>query len=151
MVSAKAIIVNSDGKVLVLTNSHMGVNPDLAYSPDLPGGTVEPGETADEALVREVQEEIGINISDAPRKQLAEYYHPKGLTLVIYLVWANVRDVSLREEHCAFSWFGLTQAQRLGWWDGYQDLFTKVETALNESGKGVEFPDYIEATAFASA
>ena len=53
-VSAKVIIMSKDGKALVLRKDK-GI-------PDLPGGKVEPGETPEAALIRELYEELGIEI-----------------------------------------------------------------------------------------
>ncbi len=143
-VSVKALIVNSDDKFLVLTNSHMGV-PHLAYRPDLPGGTMEPGETKLGALVREVQEEIGIDISNAPRKLLGAGRGKDGqLRVELYAVWANIRDFELDEEHCALHWLSLKDLKRQPWWPGYRELFLQVDSLLIGNDTR-EFPEYRKA------
>jgi 8-oxo-dGTP diphosphatase len=45
----------------------------------LPGGGVEAGESDDEAVRREVREEVGLTVSGAPRR-LWEYPYPSGPT-----------------------------------------------------------------------
>jgi ADP-ribose pyrophosphatase YjhB (NUDIX family) len=55
-VAVKALIRNGEGKVLVCMNSYPG-------EPwDLPGGTLNAGEHPHDALVREVKEELGVDI-----------------------------------------------------------------------------------------
>lgn len=145
------MIVNSDGKFLVLTNSYLDVKPELAYAPDFPGGTLEPGETEVEALVRETKEELGIDISHAPIKKITQCGSPdQGFVVTLYLVWANIRDVNLSEEHCMFSWLTLEQMRRLPWWGGYQQLFRNMELLLTPVN-GREFAEYTQATFYAAA
>lgn len=132
-VSAKAIIVNSDGKFLVLANSNLGYDTHLAYISDFPGGTVEVGETTEQALIREVKEEIGIDITSASREYLLDVtVPPRFYTVEFYLVWANVRDVMLDEEHCMFSWLTLEQMSNLGWWRGNVHMINKLKKRLND-------------------
>jgi len=52
-----ALIFNKEGKLLV---TRRAIEPDIGKI-DLPGGFVDPGETAEEALKRELQEELGIS------------------------------------------------------------------------------------------
>ncbi|OLE90610.1 MAG: hypothetical protein AUF79_09750 [Crenarchaeota archaeon 13_1_20CM_2_51_8] len=54
-----ALIVNEEGKIL-LTKSHKWFNK---YT--LPGGHIEVGETMKEAIIREVKEEVGLDVEVA--------------------------------------------------------------------------------------
>ena len=60
-------ILECGGKILLIER---GKDPGKGKL-DLPGGFVEPKETAEEALSREVREEIGINVG--PLKYLGSY------------------------------------------------------------------------------
>ena len=53
--TASALIINGEGKVLLVNHRKLGV---WLY----PGGHVEEGETPDEAVVREVREETGLDV-----------------------------------------------------------------------------------------
>jgi 8-oxo-dGTP pyrophosphatase MutT (NUDIX family) len=53
--TASALIINKDGKVLLVNHKKLGV---WLY----PGGHVEWHETPDEAVIREVKEETGVNV-----------------------------------------------------------------------------------------
>lgn len=53
-----ALIVDSKGKLMLVTR---GVEPDYGKL-DLPGGFVDPGESVEEALLRELNEELGISV-----------------------------------------------------------------------------------------
>mgnify|MGYP000849574406 CR=1 FL=1 len=147
--SAKAAIINSDGKFLVLTNSFWEEYPGPAYAPDFPGGTLNLGETSEQGLIREVKEEIGIDLTHAPRRPLMYCSLPMmDYAVDIYLVHANIRDINLDEEHCMFSWLTLEQMRALPWWGGYRHLFNQLEQHLSGL-ETAEFIEYTEAIAYA--
>ena len=54
-VSAKGVLINSEGRVLLLKNER--------NMWELPGGRIEQGEQPEQALIREIDEEIGITVS----------------------------------------------------------------------------------------
>ncbi|MEU0154247.1 NUDIX hydrolase [Micromonospora fulviviridis] len=58
-VAAGALFVNHEGHVLL-------VRPTYKQHWDIPGGYVEPGESPRDACVREVREELGLDISVGP-------------------------------------------------------------------------------------
>lgn len=71
---AVGILIRADGRFL-LTSRPAG----KAYAGywEFPGGKIEPGETLEQALRRELQEEIGVNIGSIEpwREQMVDYPH----------------------------------------------------------------------------
>ena len=62
LVIVAAALVDADGRVLVQQRSP---HRDMAGLWEFPGGKIEPGEQAEQALVRELQEELGISTETA--------------------------------------------------------------------------------------
>lgn len=60
-----AVLISSDDKILLGKVREGGVYPNCWH---IPGGGVDEGESKDQALVREMKEELGINISSYDRK-----------------------------------------------------------------------------------
>ncbi len=69
MNQAAKLLIRSNGKYLLLYRTD---HPRFGSDPDLPGGTVERGESLVEATVREVQEEISVTVAEHDLKEL--YY-----------------------------------------------------------------------------
>ncbi|MFB7500397.1 NUDIX domain-containing protein [Streptomyces sp. NPDC056161] len=74
----------------------------------LPGGTVEHGQDPWQAAVREVFEEIGHRLSDAPRLLGVDWYRPDGLDPYAQFLFRGPRidhetfSVTLSDEHDAW-------------------------------------------------
>lgn len=103
--SAKAVVVGPDGKVLILTRSeHESV---AQGKRDLPGGSVDSGETVEEAIRREIMEEAGLSVTGiAP---LPVYRHTKSgdceLQRIRFIAFSDSSDVTLDPmEHSAYEW-----------------------------------------------
>jgi mutator protein MutT len=99
---------------------------------DLPGGHCEPGESPDQTLERELQEEIGVTPVRA--RLLAEYQIADAgagtAWLLVYLVtkWRGQPKNRSREEHDALAWFSVDQASTLDLASPlYPDLFRRAE------------------------
>lgn len=112
---AKALLVNKQGKALVLTLSEHRLNPARSFTPDLPGGLVDPGESEHEAVVREIHEEIGIIID---KTQLTMAYSGtqfsskdnKSVTKHLFIVEGiDEAELTLSWEHSAYKWVGFEE------------------------------------------
>ena len=106
---AKALVVNDEGKVLVLTIGEHTKHPQLSYMPDLPGGIIEKDETPLNGVQREIEEEIGVRI---PLSDIHELYsHTRKyaifgyrLTRMLYLARVSKPEVKLSYEHESYKW-----------------------------------------------
>lgn len=100
---AAAALIDSDGRVLIAQRPE---GKQLAGLWEFPGGKVEPGETPEECLIRELDEELGIRVTNAclaPFVFASHGYESFHLLMPLYLCrrWDGV--VTARE-HSALAW-----------------------------------------------
>jgi 8-oxo-dGTP diphosphatase len=100
---AAAALVDVDGRVLICQRPQ---GKALAGLWEFPGGKVEPGETPEACLIRELEEELGIRVSPpclAPFVFASHGYESFHLLMPLYLVRRWEGQVA-RREHAALAW-----------------------------------------------
>lgn len=104
---AKVILIDKDGYHLLMTRSD---HPTFGYDPDLPGGTMEEGEDSLQTLIREVAEEIGLELQphQITHHFTGNQYSRHGTTYHLYSARLPVRpDIIMSWEHADFEWLEL--------------------------------------------
>jgi molecular chaperone GrpE len=111
-------------EILLLKRSKKSFNPGKW---DLPGGTLEKGETLEEALLREIEEETGLEVETGEILGTAEFSkeakqfkdEKRGLRFLAYC--ENV-EVEISNEHQDFGWFSFGEAlKKLSEKDGFEN------------------------------
>ncbi len=102
-----------EGRLLAARRS---APPELAGRWELPGGKVEPGETPDQALVRELREELGIETVALERLPGAWPLRP-GLVLHVWTVALASGTPRPLQDHDALAWLTPAQADTVDWLD----------------------------------
>jgi len=101
--SMKVVIRNHEGKCLLIKRSMNSKGNPGKW--DFPGGKVDPGETFDEGLLREVYEETKLKISLERSLHVAESESPKNRVVYLFMEGKLVEgEVSLSEEHEDHIW-----------------------------------------------
>ncbi|HEY4547280.1 MAG TPA: NUDIX hydrolase [Pedomonas sp.] len=104
---------------------------------DLPGGHLEEGEGLEDALAREVREELGLPLPSV--RLLGEwlYVRPqRRARLVTFYALMNeaafdLPDLCLSDEHCEAAWIGIGEVDRLDMPQGYRDAVRTVLSAVD--------------------
>jgi len=96
-------LVDVDGRVLIAQRPQ---GKALAGLWEFPGGKVEPGERPEQALIRELNEELGIDVQEAclaPFVFASHAYESFHLLMPLYLCrrWSGV---VVKREHAALAW-----------------------------------------------
>ncbi len=102
-------VVHHNGKVLLLQRPE---DDFMGGIWELPSGKVEPGETLDEALTREVQEETGLGVT-ATRTYLGSFDYQSGSgkksRQFNFAVDVESPEPVKLQEHDAYTWTALTE------------------------------------------
>lgn len=108
-VAAKALLVNDEGKVLILREANTYAEGTNIGRYGLPGGRIDPGEKFFDGLRREVSEECGLTCEPIKPLLVGEWFPiikgvPNHITAIFFACKATSTDVRLSEEHDEFRW-----------------------------------------------
>lgn len=126
-----AVILNSEDKVLICRSNKWN------HKYVIPGGHIEAGESMEEALIREVNEETGLEIFDIELLAINEsiysesFQNKKHFIFVDYICRSSSSDVILNEEAQSYKWIDLTEIEDY-------DLETFTAKLLKELRKAAE-------------
>lgn len=107
-----AIILNSTGKILVTQRS---ATMPLPLKWEFPGGKIEIGETAEECLIREIKEELNIEIEITGSLSPNDHQYPnKLIRLIPFICRQTGGDLALKE-HAEYKWLDDKDLLDLDW------------------------------------
>jgi len=126
--AVKGVVVRDDGRVLIIKKSATErVNPNTF---DIPGGGMELGETPQECLHREIQEETGLDV--LIQKPIRAWTFTKGDMQVVGITFLCKQlsgEVRLSHEHTGYEWVDPKEAVS----KGYQEwLLEEISAAAAE-------------------
>ena len=106
-VSVAGLVSNDNGEILLIKSPRRGW--------EYPGGMVEPGETFQEALIREIKEELDTEITVDKFITTVEYDYPE-FHLVMDCFWCSIKNGELKLlEHEAARWLPLDDLLQVKW------------------------------------
>ncbi len=113
-VVAAVVVRPEDGKVLCVQRGATRFAY-TAYKYEFPGGKIEPGETPQEALRRELLEEMDYDLSVGPPVATVEHVYPDfAITLQAFRCTPRAATFRLKE-HQASRWLSLEELPALDW------------------------------------
>lgn len=125
--AAKALIRRkTDGRYLILTSSKWEENPARSQKPDLPGGVVEDGESIEEGLIRELEEEISISPKEDELQLVWGNTYAEddeSTTFLLYFIELENPTIILSWEHEKFEWLTAEEVISLEIREPYPAIF----------------------------
>jgi 8-oxo-dGTP diphosphatase len=105
-----AIIRNDDNEVLAVQR---GGKTDHPFKWEFPGGKINKGETEEECIIREINEELAMDIVICNRMDDVDYDYGKKHILLIPFICDTLDDLPVLSEHLAFRWLAPSDLRAL--------------------------------------
>ena len=107
-----AIIINPFDQVLVTQRS---INMLLPLKWEFPGGKIEDNETAEECLIREIKEELNIDIKITGSLSPNDHQYPDKLIRLIPFICRLKGGEIILKEHADYKWLDVKDLLDLEW------------------------------------
>ncbi|MFJ8748366.1 (deoxy)nucleoside triphosphate pyrophosphohydrolase [Streptomyces sp. NPDC102441] len=108
--------------------------PELAGRWELPGGKLEPGESGEQALVRELREELGVAAEPLERIP-GEWPLKPGHVLRVWTVRLLSGEPSPLEDHDELRWLAPEETDTVDWLDQDRPAVAEVVRRLREASR----------------
>jgi len=125
-VNVVAAVIKEDNKIFATQRGY----GELRGGWEFPGGKIEKGETPEDALKREIQEELDIIIEVGELLDTIEYDYPTfHLSMNCFVCKIMYGDFVLKE-HCDAKWLTKSELRNLDWLPADVELIDKVDRLL---------------------
>ncbi|MEV0266658.1 (deoxy)nucleoside triphosphate pyrophosphohydrolase [Streptomyces sp. NPDC050617] len=131
MTTARVVVggaVLDQGRLLAARRS---APPELAGRWELPGGKVEPGETPQQALVRELREELGVEVEPLERIP-GEWPLRPPYVLHVWTAGLLAGDPRPLQDHDELRWLGPAEVHDVPWLDQDRPAVAEALRRLEE-------------------
>jgi len=123
-----ALIVDSQNRVLAAQRSS---TMSLPLKWELPGGKIEPNETPEECLVREIKEELDIEIEILKKLPSNTHTYPNVIVNLIPFISKHVGGAITLKEHANYKWLNANQLLDLNWAEADVPILHNYLNTLN--------------------
>lgn len=112
MIRVACAIIFHENKILA---TQRGPQMRMPFKWEFPGGKVEPGETPEECIAREIFEELDIKIEITGTLKSVIYEYPDiSIELIPFTAKMTAGSITIRE-HMRYEWLSLDELKLLDW------------------------------------
>ncbi len=131
-VTQKAIVFNEEGKMLTIRRSASAPRNPMRW--DLPGGILDLGEAAKEGIVREIKEEVGLEVENIKVFDVISQFDSQNEFWVTigYTAKAISTKIKLSYEHVQYKWVTMDEFLDLDASDRLKQLVKNYKQATNK-------------------
>lgn len=112
MLAVACAVIFSENRILTVQR---GPSQDLPGKWEFPGGKVEPNESEEECLIREIREELCLDIKLDERLHPVEHTYEKYTVRLIPFIATILGGELLLIEHQAYRWITLETLESIDW------------------------------------
>lgn len=125
-----AILINKNKKIFLARRAS---HKKLAGKWEFPGGKLELGEKPEEALIREIREELGITITDPQILHIKPYSYPHGNVLILFYTCDDFSaEPKIQEsDHDLCGWYDLGNLKTLDLLPANAEALERLKKYLN--------------------
>jgi 8-oxo-dGTP diphosphatase len=105
-------VITEDGKILC---AQRGQTKTLAYKWEFPGGKIDEGETPQEALEREITEEMCCKVAVGEQVEHTVYEYDFGIVHLTTFYCKLVDGEPILTEHASIKWLAPNELKNLDW------------------------------------
>lgn len=127
MLEVCCAIILKDTKILAVQRGPESSHP---WKWEFPGGKIDPKETAEQCIIREIEEELSIRIEVVNQLVAVEFdYSSKQIQLIPFVCKIVSGEIMLTE-HMAQCWFGFDEWEMIDWSGADRTLILKNQKIL---------------------
>jgi 8-oxo-dGTP diphosphatase len=130
MITVAAGLIERNGQVLIARRKNAGAH---GRKWEFPGGKVEPNESPEECVRRELQEELGIQVEVGNLFCISEYDYPDfSIRLVVYRI-LSIKDDPIALEHEEIRWVAPEEIERFDFPEADLPVVAKLVASVSGS------------------
>ena len=112
MINVSCAVIFYENRILAVQR---GLSQDLSGKWEFPGGKVEQNESEEECLIREIKEELGLDIQLGKRLSSVEYAYEKSPIRLIPFIASIFGGELILTEHQAYKWLTPERLDSIDW------------------------------------
>jgi len=112
MIEVTCAIIEKEDKVLATRRAH---GSHLEGFWEFPGGKIESGETAEECIVREIREELAVEIEIIQHLEPVEHHYPDKSIRLLPFVCKIISGQIILKNHSEFRWLSKSDLMKPDW------------------------------------